>query len=1048
MSVDSKIVKSRSDSKDYRLITLKNGLRALLISDLKGVDLAEEKGVSFSNGNHQESDSGGDSESEYDTDCSDELMEVVDDEEKPNQNHTKRMKKQAAAALCVDVGSFSDPEDIPGLAHFLEHMVFMGSEKYPNENIFDSFICKHGGSDNAHTDTERTVFLLEIQPEHFADALDIWAQFFISPLLKYDSIKREVKAVDAEFDMSLNMDSVRKEQLVGGYLFEKGHPMGKFMWGNKESLYDAPAKKGINVYSSLKSFHKKYYTANRMTLTVQSPEELDTLEEWVKTIFENIPSGTEELIAYPPANLEVTPYQVVQVVPVKNIQVIQLVWALPPQQKYYRTKPLHYMSWLVGHEGKGSILSLLKNGKLAFSLCGGNEGSGFEHNCTCSLFKISITLTDEGFVRYCEVLDIVFQYLAMLQKEGASERIFREIQKIEDIDFAFEEEEPPMDVVESLCENVLLYPEEEILTGDDLLFEFDEDCINNALHALRPDNCVILLSSPSFKKLQKPMKEPWFGTQYFLSSVPDDWQDKWRKGFENKIHDNLHLPFPNNFVADNFDLKCDSELNGSPVDDMKYPRLISASDCGYKLWFRQDDIFKLPKAYVRIHLLNPLSFQSPQNTVYLELLVQLLVHNLAEVAYDADAASLTYGVEVGGYGGLILRFFGFNDKLDALVDTVASFLADFNCNGQDYSQRLLQHQRGYFNTLIKPGKLAKMLRLSILKQFTWSTVDKYNSCQSLKYDEFLKFVQDFLSSLYVESLVQGNFTQNEAKAIVGNFFAKLKCNPSPGEKLTKQRIIKLVGPPKVCKVSGLNDTDENSMVAMYFQYGPYTVKDGALVRLLEAILEEPCFDILRTKQQLGYTVYVDRHVTGGIIGFSVNVATQTSKFSVEETMKRIVEFVMKTMANTIKKMPAEEFDTHLKSLIAVLRNDDTHLGEEVGRNWSEILSRKYHFDRAQKEIAILETCSLNDFKKFYVTMCSENDKILHLHVEGSCKEYGKSLLEKSDQNDVPPSSENSLGTNPMVLQFLKSEETGYHYITSMESLRNSSGYYQVSGNLQ
>lgn len=47
---------------------------------------------------------------------------------------------QAAAGLCVGVGSFSDPKHIPGMAHFLEHMVFMGSEKFPEENDFDSFI--------------------------------------------------------------------------------------------------------------------------------------------------------------------------------------------------------------------------------------------------------------------------------------------------------------------------------------------------------------------------------------------------------------------------------------------------------------------------------------------------------------------------------------------------------------------------------------------------------------------------------------------------------------------------------------------------------------------------------------------------------------------------------------------------------------------------------------------------------------------------------------------------------------------------------------------
>lgn len=50
------------------------------------------------------------------------------------------LQHQSAASLTIGVGSFQDPEDIPGLAHFLEHMVFMGSEKFPQENDFDAFI--------------------------------------------------------------------------------------------------------------------------------------------------------------------------------------------------------------------------------------------------------------------------------------------------------------------------------------------------------------------------------------------------------------------------------------------------------------------------------------------------------------------------------------------------------------------------------------------------------------------------------------------------------------------------------------------------------------------------------------------------------------------------------------------------------------------------------------------------------------------------------------------------------------------------------------------
>lgn len=58
--------------------------------------------------------------------------------------------------------------------HFLWciSVVFMGSEKYPAENGFDAFLRKHGGSDNASTDCETTVFQFDVQKRHFREALD------------------------------------------------------------------------------------------------------------------------------------------------------------------------------------------------------------------------------------------------------------------------------------------------------------------------------------------------------------------------------------------------------------------------------------------------------------------------------------------------------------------------------------------------------------------------------------------------------------------------------------------------------------------------------------------------------------------------------------------------------------------------------------------------------------------------------------------------------------------------------------------------------------
>lgn len=73
--------------------------------------------------------------------------------------------------MSVGVGSFSDPSELQGLSHYLEHMLFMGSDKYPDENEYDSFLTKNGGSSNAFTELVRQ----EHPPVSLSDVLFIHA---------------------------------------------------------------------------------------------------------------------------------------------------------------------------------------------------------------------------------------------------------------------------------------------------------------------------------------------------------------------------------------------------------------------------------------------------------------------------------------------------------------------------------------------------------------------------------------------------------------------------------------------------------------------------------------------------------------------------------------------------------------------------------------------------------------------------------------------------------------------------------------------------------
>ncbi|XP_049731115.1 nardilysin isoform X1 [Elephas maximus indicus] len=1019
---DPEIVKSPSDPKQYRYIKLQNGLQALLISDLSNMegktgdvtdDEEEEEEGEEEDDDDEDEDSGAeiedddeegfdedefDDEDEHDDDLDTEDNELEELEERADVRK-KTTEKQSAAALCVGIGSFADPDDLPGLAHFLEHMVFMGSLKYPDENGFDAFLKKHGGSDNASTDCERTVFQFDVQRKYFKEALDRWAQFFIHPLMIRDAIDREVEAVDSEYQLARPSDANRKEMLFGS-LARPGHPMGKFFWGNAETLKHEPKRSNIDTHARLREFWMRYYSSHYMTLVVQSKETLDTLEKWVTEIFSQIPNNG---LPKPNFGHLTDPFdtpafnKLYRVVPIRKIHALTITWALPPQQQHYRVKPLHYISWLVGHEGKGSILSYLRKKCWALALFGGNGETGFEQNSTYSVFSISITLTDEGFEHFYEVAHTVFQYLKMLQKLGPEKRIFEEIQKIEDNEFHYQEQTDPVEYVENMCENMQLYPLQDFLTGDQLLFEYNPEVIAEALNQLVPQKAnLVLLSGANEGKCD--LKEKWFGTQYSMEDIENSWAELWNSNFE--LNPDLHLPAENKYIATDFTLKA------FDCSETEYPVKIVNTSQGC-LWYKKDNKFKIPKAYIRFHLISPLIQKSAANVVLFDIFVNILTHNLAEPAYEADVAQLEYKL-VAGEHGLIIRVKGFNHKLPLLFQLIIDYLAEFNSTPAVFTMITEQLKKTYFNILIKPETLAKDVRLLILEYARWSMIDKYRALMDgLSLESLLSFVKEFKSQFFVEGLVQGNVTSTESMDFLKYVVDKLNFIPLEQEMPVQFQVVELPSGHHLCKVRALNKGDANSEVTVYYQSGTRSLREYTLMELLVMHMEEPCFDFLRTKQTLGYHVYPTCRNTSGILGFSVTVGTQATKYNSEVVNKKIEEF-LSSFEEKIENLTEEAFNTQVTALIKLKECEDTHLGEEVDRNWNEVVTQQYLFDRLAHEIEALKSFSKSDLVSWFKAHRGPGSKMLSVHVVG----YGKYELE----DDSTPSGEDSNSSYGEVMQ--------------------------------
>ena len=196
---DSLVCPSKLDDRKYRVMTLNNGLRVLLISD-------------------------------------------------PNLNIS-------AAAMDIPAGSFNDPPDYEGLAHFCEHMLFIGTKKYPETNQYSHFLQKHSGSDNAYTWTQNTNYFFSVEAEYFSIALDMFAHFFIDPLFSVESVMDEMNAVNAEHEKNLHTDSQKLWQLLKN-VSNPQHPFSQFSTGSLETLNKS------NVHDKLLHYFNTSYSAN------------------------------------------------------------------------------------------------------------------------------------------------------------------------------------------------------------------------------------------------------------------------------------------------------------------------------------------------------------------------------------------------------------------------------------------------------------------------------------------------------------------------------------------------------------------------------------------------------------------------------------------------------------------------------------------------------------------------------------------------------------------------------------------------------------------
>ncbi|KAL1312426.1 hypothetical protein HN51_039044 [Arachis hypogaea] len=914
----AEIVKARTDKRDYRRIILPNSLQVLLISD-------------------------------PDTD-------------------------KCAASMDVGVGSFSDPAGLEGLAHFLEHMLFYASEKYPVEDSYSKYITEHGGNTNAFTSAEHTNYYFDVNTDGFEEALDRFSQFFTKPLMSPDATTREIKAVDSENQKNLLSDPWRMNQLQK-HLSSEDHPYHKFSTGNWDTLEVKPKEKGLDTRNELLKFYDHHYSANIMCLVVYTNESLDKIQNIVEVKFQNI-RNTNRSSFHPPGqpckseHLQI----LVKTVPIKQGHKLKILWPVTPEIRHYNEGPCRYLGHLIGHEGEGSLYYILKTLGWATGLSAGESDWSLDF----AFFKVSIELTDAGHEHIQDIIGLLFKYVELLQHSGVCEWIFEELSAVCETKFHYQDKIPPIDYVVHISSNMQLYPPKDWLIGSSLPTKFSPSVIKMVLDQLSPNNVRIFWESKNFEG-HTDRVEPWYGTNYSIEKISSSVIQEW---VHSSPDQNLHLPAPNVFIPTDLSLK--------PVQEkVKFPVLLSRSSYS-ALWYKPDTLFSTPKAYVKIDFNCPYAGSSPEAEVLTHIFTQLLMDYLNEYAYYAQVAGLNYGVNHTD-SGFQVTVLGYNHKLRILLETIIEKIATFRVQTDRFSVIKEMVTKEYQNSKYQqPYQQAMYYCSLILQDQTWPWMEQLEVLPLLQPEDLSKFVPAMLSRSFLEFYVAGNIEGNEAELMVRHIedvlfkCSKPLCQPLFPSQHVTNRVVKLESGtsyfyPSEC----LNPNDENSALVHYIQVGRDDFKLNVKLQLFALVAKQAAFHQLRSVEQLGYITVLMQRNDCGIRGL---------QFIIQSTVKgpgnidQRVEAFLNMFEAKLLEMTADDFKSNVNALIDMKLEKHKNLREESAFFWREITDGTLRFDRKDFEVEALRQLTLQeliDFFNEYVKVGAPQKKTLSIRVYGN-----------------------------------------------------------------
>jgi secreted Zn-dependent insulinase-like peptidase len=850
---------------------------------------------------------------------------------------------KSAASLRVQTGSGDDPADRQGLAHFLEHMLFLGTAKYPDSAEYQDFINAHGGSHNAYTAVDHTNFFFDIEPDSLEPALDRFAQFFVAPLFTPEYVQREANAVDSEYRMGLK-DDARREYDVLRELVQPAHPLAKLAVGNLQTLRPTEG----DIRAELLAFHERHYSANLMTLVVLGKQPLDQLESLVRPRFEPIGNrNAAALETVPPMFAAGLLPLEVRIRPEKETREIAMLFPVPSSRERPAAKPLDYIGNLLGHEGPGGLLSVLKARGLAEGL---SAGAGFDLFGQ-DAFQVTVQLTASGLVERDAVVALVFKAISQLREGGVEPWRYREQAALGDLGFRFKEKGSASASVIAIANGLADYPVADVLRGPYLYADYDAGFIGSYLAQLRPDNMLLTVTDHS---LQTDRESRWFDAPYATRRL-----DAAALADAAAKAASLALPAPNEFLPDRVATK--------PLAAGAGARPVALADeSGYRLWHLQDAEFPGPKASLYVQLLSARATATARDAALGSLFAMLVQDDLNEFAYPATLAGLQYGISPSSRG-LSLKLGGYDQRMDVLLDKILRSLQRSSFPAERFGSLKTELLRELGNSDRERPYTQLIDRLgNTMVRRSYTDAELRAALTGATEQDLADFATGLRSGASVEVLAHGNLLADEALAL--GLKVRDALRGEPGAAVPAIEVLALPGGESVRSVA-IEHPD--SALLMYLQGSAPSVAERARVALAGQVLGPSFFNELRTERQLGYVVFAQPYPLARAPGLLLGVQSPVAD---PAALVKEFEAYLARQSEVLGGMSDEVFNGQRMALAARLREKPRSLAEKTERLWSDLGLGSYGFDDLEQVARELETIGRDNWLQWFRSRLAGADR--------------------------------------------------------------------------